>query len=182
MSSSRTNKQPLLVDRPLHEFAILGPTPALQDPANFSTVLGGGCVRLVDCSAEDGAVVDSISVVANQQSTSAVRVLFFLSTSPTPLGINDTNTALVAVATVRSTTAGERVNVSLPSLSVPVPTLQGIFATTEEGADPGDPEVAKKNNGLYVPAGKVLYTGLSLAITAPTPATRVNVFAQGGFF
>jgi len=182
MSSSSTNKQPLLVDRPLHDFAILGPTPALSDPANFSTVLGGGCVSLVDCTGNDGAVVDSLSVVANQQSTSAVRVLFFLSTSAAPLGINDTNTALVASGAVLSTVPGERVNISLPSLSVPVPTLQGVFATTEEGSEPGDAEVAKKNNGLYVPAGKVLYVGLNMAITAPTPATRVNVFAQGGFF
>jgi hypothetical protein len=182
MGSSSTNKQPLMVDRPLHEFTTLGPTPALTDPTNLASILPSGCVLLVDCTGEDGAVVDSISVVANQQNTSAVRVLFFLSRSPNALGINSENTALVASALIVSTTPGERVNVSLPALAVPVPTLQGVFGVLEQNPTPGDAETAKKNNGLYIPQGKTLYTGLSAAITAPTPATRVGVFAMGGFF
>lgn len=182
MSSSSTNKQPLMVDRPLHDFTTLGPTPALVDPTNFSSILPSGCVLLVDCTGNDGAVIDSISVVANQQNTSAVQVLFFLSRSPNALGINADNTALVAYAPIASSVAGERVNVSLPSLAVPVPTLQGVFGVLEQDPTPGDAETAKKNNGLYVPQGKTLYAGLSAAITAPTPATRVNVFVMGGFF
>lgn len=173
MSSTSTNKQPLLIDRPLHEFVPLGPTPALTDPTNFATVLGGGCVSLVDCIDADGAVVDSLSIVALQAGTSAISVLFLLSTSPTIFGINDANTGVVASAVIQSAVAGERTNVSLPPLSVPVPNL---------GADSSISEVDKKNTGLYVPAGRVLYAGLSAAIVLPSPATKVNVFAQGGYF
>lgn len=173
MSSSSTNKQPLLIDRPLHSFAILGPTPSLASSTDFSTVLGGGCVELVNCSDNDGAVVDSLSIVANQANTSQVAVLFFVSRSPTIFGITETNTAVVASAIVQSGAPGDRTNVSLPPLCIPVPNLGGQTSPTE---------VSKKNTGLYVPAGLLLYCGLNTAIVAPTPATKVNVFAQGGFF
>jgi len=182
MSSTSTNKQPLLVDRPLHEFVVLGPVAALTDPANLGSILGSGCSLLVDCTGSDGAVVDSVSIIANQQNTSAVRVLIYLSSSPTALGINSENTALVAAGQVVSTAPGHRTNISMPSLSVPVPTLQGVFGVLDQNPTPGDAETAKKNNGLYVPAGMTLFAGLSAAITAPSPATRVNVFAMGGYF
>lgn len=173
MSSTSTNKQPLLVDRPLHEFAVLGPSPALTTSTNLGTIISGGCVTLVDCSNSDGAVIDSLSIIANQASTSSVLVLFLLSSASTQLGISDNNTAVVATATVLSSSIGQRTNVSLPPLTIPVPNLGGETSLTE---------TSKKNTGLYVPAGKVLYTGLTAAITAPTPATTVNVFAQGGYF
>lgn len=173
MSSTSTNKQPLLIDRPLHEFVVLGPTPALLDPANFATVLSGGCVPLVECIDNDGAVIDSLSLVALQANTSAVSVLFLLSSSPTVFGVTDSNTGVVASAVIQSAVLGERTNVSLPPLCVPVPNL---------GADSSISESDKKNTGLYVPRGSTLYAGLSAAILLPTPATKVNVFAQGGYF
>jgi hypothetical protein len=43
-------------------------------------------------------------------------------------------------------------------------------------------ETDKKNTGLYVPSAALLYVGVSAALTAPSAATRVHVFAQGGFF
>jgi len=173
MSSSSTNKQPLLDDRPLHTFAILGSSPCLSDPANFSSLVPGGLSLLVDCSGNDGGVIDSLSIIANQATTTAVSVLFYVSGSPTVFGVTGANAALVASAVVQSGTIGQRTNVSLPPLSIPVPNLGGQATVTEE---------SKKNTGLYIPAGVVLYVGLSAPILAPTPLTKVNVFAQGGLF
>ena len=173
MSSSSTNKQPLLVDRPLHEYAVLGSVPALLDSLNFATILSGGVTELVNCFDEDGAVVDSLSILVNQANTTAATVIFFLSESPTPLGVSALNTVHVASAAITSLAAGERVNVPLPLLCIPVPNLGGQSSPTE---------ASKKNTGLYVPKGKVLYAGLSEPLLQPTPATTVNVFAQGGYF
>jgi hypothetical protein len=173
MSSTSTNKQPLLVDRPLHEFAILGASACLGDAANFATLVSGGLFPLVDCSDGDGAVIDSLSLVANQANMSAVVVLFYLSDAATPFGASNINTALVASAALGSSAAGERTNVPLPPLCIPVPNLGGQTAVTE-----GD----KKNTGLYVPAGRTLFAGLNEVILQPTPAATVNVFAQGGYF
>ncbi len=173
MSSSSTNKQPLLVDRPLHEWATLGPTPALTTATNYATIVGGGCSPLVDCVDNDGAVIDSLSIVATEAGTTAAVVLFFLSSSPTPFGITSSNTALVASASVLSASAGQRTHVLLPPLSVPVPNL---------GAEVSPSETSKKNTALMVPAGRLLYVGLNTALLAPTPATKINVFAQGGYY
>lgn len=173
MSSSSTNKQPLLADRPLHRWVTLGATPALNSSANLATIVGGGCAELVRCVENDGAVIDSLSIVALQANTSPVLVLAFLSSSATQFGISDANTALVASGVIGSAAAGERTHISLPPLAVPVPNL---------GAQASPTETSKKNTGIYVEAGQVLYVGLSAAILAPTPATKIHVFAQGGYF
>jgi hypothetical protein len=82
------------------------------------------------------------------------------------------------VAIPAGTTVGQRLNVSLPPLSVPVPNLASPAATTV-----GYPsETDKKNTGLYVPSSALVYVGTASQITSPSADTRVNVFAQGGFF
>ncbi len=173
MATSSSNKMPLLVDRPLHSFATLGGAAALTTATNFNTPSGGGCVLLVDCLTNDGAVVDSISIIANEASTTASQVLVFLSIAASAASITAANTVCVANATISSGSAGARTNISLPPLSIPVPNL---------GADSSISETDKKNTGLYVPSGAVLYVGVSAALTAPSSATRVHCFAQGGFF
>lgn len=173
MSSTSTNKQPLLIDRPLHQFAILGATAALSSSSNLSTIIGGACAEIVDCSSNDGAVVDSISIIANQAGTTSALVVVFLSSASTPFGITSANTAPVASAVISSNAIGERTNIALPPLTVPVPSL---------GAQANPTETSKKNTGIYVEAGQMLYVGLSQAIVSPTPATTVTVFAQGGYY
>ena len=178
MATSSSNKLPLLVDRPLHSFATIGGAAALTTATNFNTPSGGGCVLLVDCLGNDGAVVDSISIVANEASTTASKVLVFLSIAATAASITSANTVCVASATIGSSAAGDRTNITLPALCVPVPNLASPAATM--AAYPS--ETDKKNTGLYVPSGATLYVGVHAALTAPSAATRVHVFAQGGFF
>lgn len=178
MATSSSNKMPLLVDRPLHSFATVGGAAALTTASNFNTPSGGGCVLLVDCLSNDGAVVDSISIIANEASTTASKVLVFLSIAASAASITSANTVCVANATISSTAVGDRTNISLPPLSVPVPNLASPAATAASYPS----ETDKKNTGLYVPSGATLFVGVSAALTAPSAATRVHVFAQGGFF
>ena len=173
MATSSSNKMPLLVDRPLHSFATIGGTAGLTSATDYNTPAPAGFVVLVDCSGNDGAVVDSLSIVALEASTTARNVLVFLSTASTATSITTANSAYVAGATIGSTARGERTNIPLPPLSVPVPNL---------GADASITETDKKNTGLYVPSSALLYVGVDQAIAAPSANTRVHVFAQGGFF
>ena len=173
MATSSSNKMPLLVDRPLHSFATIGGTAGLTSATDYNTPAPAGYVALVDCSGNDGAVVDSLSIVALEASTTARNVLVFLSTASTATSITTANSAYVAGATIGSTARGERTNIPLPPLSVPVPNL---------GADSSITETDKKNTGLYVPSSALLYVGVDQAIAAPSANTRVHVFAQGGFF
>lgn len=179
MATSSSNKQPLLVDRPLHSFATIGGTAALTSATDFNTPSGAGCVLLVDCSGNDGAVIDSLSILINQASTTTSTVLAFLSTATSPSSISAANTACVASAAIPGgNTAGQRVNISLPPLTIPVPNLASPAATIATYPS----ETDKKNTGLYIPSTALLYVGVTAALTAPSTATRVHVFAQGGFF
>lgn len=173
MASTSTSKQPMLVDRPFHNFVTLGNVAALSSASDFLGVVSSGCALLVDCISNDGGVIDSISIIANQASTTASKVLVFLSTAASASSVSSANTVCVASATIGSSAAGERTNISLPLLTVPVPNLGGTTAVTE---------AQKKNTGLYVPSGKTVYVGLDAVLTAPSSATRVHVFAQGGFY
>ena len=170
---------PLLVDRPLHSFATIGGTAALTSATNFNTPSGAGCALLVDCSSNDGAVIDSLSVLITEASTTTSTVLVFLSTAASTASISALNTAVVAsAASPGGSTAGQRVNISRPPLSVPVPNLASPAVT----ASAYPTETDKKNTGLYVPSTALIYVGLSAALSAPSAATRVHIFAQGGFF
>jgi hypothetical protein len=133
---------------------------------------------LVDCSANDGAVIDSLSIIANEASLTATNVLVFLSTATTATSITTANSAYVAGGSVTSVSKGDRTNISLPPLSIPVPNLASPAATV--AAYPN--EVEKKNTGLYVPSGALIYVGVDTAISSPSANSRVHVFAQGGFF
>ncbi len=133
---------------------------------------------MVDCSANDGAVIDSLSIIANEASLTATNVLVFLSTATTATSITTANSAYVAGGSVTSVSKGDRTNISLPPLSIPVPNLASPAATV--AAYPN--EVEKKNTGLYVPSGALIYVGVDTAISSPSANSRVHVFAQGGFF
>ena len=173
MASTSTNKQPLLVDSPLHQWTSLGSVACVTDDTNYSALSPGGCQLLVDCTGTDGAVIDSLYVVANQANTTQVVALFYLSTAPTPFSITTDNTILVASIDVGSALAGERSIAPLPPLSVPVPHI---------GAMVNPNETDKKNTGIYIETNQLLYVGIDTAITNPSPATRINAFAQGGYF
>lgn len=179
MASSATNKQPLLVDRPLHETATIGDIAALTNASNFNTPSPSGCVLLVDCSANEGAVLDSLSVLITQNGTAEVAVLAFLSGSSTASGINALNTHFIAgIAIPSGNTAGQRLHVTLPPLTVPVPPLASPAATMATYPT----EIDKKNTGLYIPSGKCLYVGVATVISTPSSATRVIAAAQGGYY
>lgn len=179
MASSATNKQPLLVDRPLHEWVSIGGVAALSSATNLTTLIPSGVSLLVDCSGTDGAVIDSLSILITESSTTQATVLVFLSSAGSPGAVTAANTAYVAGATIPGgNTGGQRVNIPLPALSVPVPNLASPAATMATYPS----ELDKKNTGLYVPESKSLYVGVSAALSAPSAATRVIVAAQGGFF
>jgi len=178
MATSSSNKMPLLVDRPMHSFATVGGTAALTTATDLNTPSAAGCVLIVDCSGNDGAVIDSLSILALEANTTARAVLAFLSTATTAASVTTANTAYVAGATIGSSAKGDRTNIPLPALSVPVPNLASPAATKNVYPN----ELEKKNTGLYVPSGALLYVGVDQAIAAPSANTRVHVFAQGGFF
>lgn len=177
MSSSSTNKQPLLVDRPLLEVVSVGTTPALTTSTNLRTPAPAGMALLVS-PGSDGSVVDSVTVIAPQASITVSNLLLFMSTTPSAPLITATNTYCIGTTQIDSSAMGARTNVPLLPLSVPVPNLASPAATVDYYPD----ELDKKNTGLYVPPGKYLYVGTDVALFVASISTSVTVVAQGGHF
>lgn len=133
----------------------------------------------MDCSSNDGAIIDSISVMITESSTTTSTVLAFLSVASSASAILATNTIVVgSVAIPGSNTAGQRVNMTLPPLLAPVPNLASPAATMATYPT----ETDKKTTGLFIPSGALLYVGVNATLSAPSAATRVHVLAQGGFY
>lgn len=172
MASSSTNKQPLLVDSPMHEAVTLGSLAGLVSAGNLAAINPAGLKILVPVT-EDGAIVDSLSVVNYEANLTTTSVVFFLSSETTVVSATAANTHAVALAAVASSVAGTRTNVALPPILVPIPDL-GAFAA------PGERD--KKNTGLIIPGGKTLMVGLTVGIVLPSPSSTVGVFAQGGYY
>lgn len=178
MASTSTSKQAMLVDRPLLSFARIGTAACLSSSTNLNTIVGTGCVLLVDCSANDGAVIDSLTLIENESNVTASRTCVFISVAPSAALITNLNTAYVTGVTINGGgTMGTRTNIPLPPLSVPVPCLASPAASVAAYPD----EVEKKNTGLYVPSGALLYVGTDVTLTNPA-ATQLTVIAQGGFY
>jgi hypothetical protein len=172
MSSSGTNKQPLLVDAPLHESVVLGPVAGLLSAGNLASINPAGLQALVPATSE-GAIVDSISVLNNEANTTTTSLVVFLSTESNAIAVTPANTQAVAFAELNTTLVGTRTNVSLPPLLVPIPHLGAMASPTAQD---------KKNTGLLIPKGKTLFVGLTTRILLPSPTTTVCVFAQGGYY
>ena len=165
MSSTSTNKQPLLVDRPHFAAVPLGPVAGLLDPLNYNSPDPAGLVVLSD-GGNDGCLIESVTIASTQKDTDKHDVLLFMSTVSNPLMVNAQNTFYVGSETIVSTTCGETVEIPLPGALVPVPSV---------GDEP-------KNTALYIPKNWTLFCGLSEALCSPSYNCRVIVYAQGGYF
>ena len=177
MSTTSTNKQPMLIDRPLLEAVTAGTAPCLTVSTNLQTPSPAGMSLLV-VPGSDGCMIDSISVVVPQTSITAANLLVFMSTAAMPALISPFNTACVTLTPIASASMGQRTNVPLLPLSVPVPSLASPAATIDTW--PG--ELDKKNTGILVPYGKYLYVGTDVALFSGAVSTEVTVIAQGGYY
>jgi hypothetical protein len=193
MASTSTNKQPLLVDRPLSVVkdtsgAVVGTFPpgTAIDPQTSAGVL------LVDCTKNDGAVIEYAYTLAraidfesyeedpNEDDTQVLGtngyiVNFYFCPSNTVF--NPANAYFLG-AVVAGTDEGQKVIwVDMPFNHAPVANL---------GSEPEDIAEPTYMRGLYVPKGQCLWAGavqqyLDAGATDPgTLAPLVGV--QGGYY
>lgn len=160
MASTSTNKQPLLVDRVFHSVV---KTDALASGTAASVDIAGtnAAAVMINCSANDGAVVENIYTIA--RGTDARTINLYFSSSTDYLRSNEA----IFIGQFTSGTSVGTVSQwdSMPSVLAPTPKV---------GSD-----AAFK--ALYIPKGTVLW--VTLQETAPLDsATNPIVGAQGGFY
>ena len=170
MASSSTNKQPLLMDTPLMRIVRLDNTSMPADIVDPGTATNGALI--VDCTANDGALIESIWLIqlaANDVS----EVRLFLSTSNLAMGVGlsgaPTDSQFLAKAAFAAAQpVGATVEFVLPKLLFPV-----VHATSNTGADP------LQFRGLRVEKGRALWAAAN--VTTPT-FTVPEIGIQGGFY
>lgn len=170
MASSSSNKQPLLIDRPLLVVEGLRDSTSPLDGVDPGTGTTG--VLLVDCTANDGAMIDSIWLI-QRVNYIQLPVNIYVSTSASSLGV----TASGGSANARflgqfgfgsMATVGSTVEMALPKLLAPVP-------HAGSNVDDSPPQF----RGLYVQRGLALWAAAA-STTAVTEAP--NIACQGGYY
>ena len=161
MATTATNKQPLLIDRVFHN-AVEGNTLASGSADSLDILGTNQSSVLVDCTSNDGGIVEDLYVISRTGASATYKVLFYLSSSIDYLRPGEG----VYVGQVDSvTTAGEKSDASLFNILAPVPRV---------GSD-------AQATALYVPKGKALWCSIQLAGPNNTSDTPI-IGAQGGFY
>lgn len=134
---------------------------------------GSNGVLLVDCTANDGAVIDTILLI-QRVDDNATKVNLYISSSAHALGVTATGGSSNAHFIGRfgfaaTQKVGAMAEMKLPKLLAPVP------HAGSNGADGEPPQF----RGLYIQKGQALWAAVDS--TAAVPAAP-NIACQGGYF
>ncbi len=162
MATTATNKQPLLVDRVFHK-AVSAMSLASGSATSLDIEGTNQSAVLVDCSANDGAVVEDLYVIARTSTAQAYTALFYLSSAVDYL--RPTEGVYVGKLTSSTTAAAKTSAADLPKVLAPL---------AHVGSD-------AQVRALYIPKGNVLWCTLQLAGSVNTTDTPI-IAAQGGFY
>lgn len=155
MASSATNKQPLLVDRVMHNVVNLD-----NAAVGAIDVIGTNTAELiVDATQSDGCIIEDIYLIS--RSSAPHKVNMYLSNASDYLRPGE---GMYVGSITSSTTAGEVVSYdSMPKILAPMP---------QTGSE-------SQFRALYIPKGKALWAGRE-DIAAVNDAPLIG--AQGGWY
>ena len=161
MATTATNKQPLLIDRVFHN-AVEGNTLSSGSDSSLDILGTNSSLVLVDCTSNDGGIVEDLYAIARTGTSASYKVLFYLSASVDYLRPGEG----IYIGSIDSdTTSGNKTNATLPKILAPVPRVGSEEQLT----------------ALYVPKGKALWATLQLAGPNNTGDTPI-IGAQGGYY
>ena len=161
MATTSTNKQPLLIDRVFHNVIESNSLTSGSDAA--LDILGTNqSAVIVDCTANDGGIVEDLYTIARTTTTTQYKVLFYLSSSVDYLRPGEG----VYIGSVESSdTADTKTQYELPKILAPV---------AQVGDDP-------QLGALYIPRGRALWVTLQMAGPINSSDTPI-IGAQGGYY
>jgi hypothetical protein len=167
MASTSTNKQPLLVDRVLHEVVDLQGSTVAQN-AGLEITGTNSAAPIIDCTTNDGAIVEDIYSIARTTST-GYKINLYLSSASDYLRQQQ---SVYIGSLTGSTVAGTKTRIAdgdLPYVLAPVPGVAG-------------PNGENRFAALYVPRGRALWAAVEQqsAIDQALEAPLLGV--QGGYY
>ena len=161
MATTATNKQPLLVDRVLHN--VVESNSLTSGSASSLDILGTNqSAVLVDCTTNDGAIIEDLYTISRTATDVTYTALFYLSTAVDYLRPGEG----IYIGKVDSAAVGGDITrAPLPNVLAPTP---------KTGSD-------AQFQGLYVPKGKVLWVTLQSSGPISSGDTPI-IGAQGGYY
>lgn len=161
MATTSTNKQPLLIDRVFHN--VVESNTLTSGSETALDILGTNqSAVLVDCTGNDGGLVEDIYAIARTTSSTTYKVLFYLSSSVDYLRPGE---GVYIGSLETSDTSDTKSQYTLPKVLAPV---------AQVGDEP-------QLGALYIPRGRALWVTLQLA--GPTNSSDTPIIgAQGGYY
>jgi len=174
MASTSTNKQPLLIDRPLHVLENLDN----KTTGTAATVLNGdigatnNAVKIVDCTQNDGAIIECIYSLSRGQNGSNEWIINLYLSNENDF-LRPTAALFLGSFEASGTTGGRTEFLTMPETLAPVP------YQNEHTAAAGNPK-GLQFRALYVPKGKCFWAAVNHNGTGMTTGPILG--AQGGFY
>jgi hypothetical protein len=172
MASTSTNKQPLLVDRVLHEVIDLAGATVAQN-AGVDIAGTNNASIVVDSTTQDGCIIEDIYAIARTIST-GYKINLYLSSASDYLRQQQA----IFVATLTSgTTTGDRTHITLlPYILAPVPQGGNV------GTELANTHFQYRYRALYVPKGKALWAAVEQQSSGDQAAAAPLLGVQGGWY
>lgn len=172
MASTSTNKQPLLVDRVLHEVVDLaGATVAENAGVDIAGTNNASIV--IDSTTADGCIIEDIYSIA-RTITTGYKINLYLSSANDYL--RQQQAVFVATLTA-GTTVGARNHIEvLPFILAPVPQTGNV------GTALASTNFAFRFRALYVPKGKALWAAVEQQSASDTATAAPLLGVQGGWY
>ena len=164
MASTSTNKQPLLVDRVLHEVVDLAGGTIAYD-AGLEIIGTNSAVLIIDCTTNDGAIAEDIYAIA-RKITTGYTINIYLSSASDYLRAQQ---SVYVGALKGGTDTGEKTRVAasnLPFVLAPMP---------HSGT-------ASQFNALYIPRGKALWAAVEEQVAGDPAQSAPLLGVQGGYY
>ena len=165
MASTSTNKQPLLVDRVLHEVIDLAGATVEVD-AGLDIAGTNSAELIIDCTTNDGAILEDIYAIA-RETDPGYKINIYLSNAADYLRSQQ---SVYVGSLTGGTTTGEKTRIeagNLPYILAPMPHA----GTTEN-----------KFGALYVPRGKALWAAVEKKIAGDQAPLAPLLGVQGGYY
>jgi len=164
MASTSTNKQPLLIDRVLHEVVDLAGRSVPQN-AGIEIIGTNSATLVIDCTTNDGAIIEDIYAIA-RQITTGYKINLYLSTVSDYLR---TQQSEYLGTLTGGTTTGQKTRVATNELPFVLAPMPHAGSTSQF-------------NALYIPRGKALWAAVEEQTGGDQTTAAPLIGVQGGYY
>ena len=164
MASTSTNKQPLLVDRVLHEIVDLAGRSVAQN-AGIEIIGTNSAVLVLDCTTNDGAIVEDVYAIARQIAT-GYKINLYISTGSDYLRTQQSEYIATLTGGI---TSGQKTRISTDELPLVLAPMPHAGTTSQFTA-------------LYIPRGKALWAAVEEQSSGDQTVAAPLIGVQGGYY